>query len=231
LTEFTDSELGTITVQRLSRARRVSIRVLPNGRLRVVAPPLVPLFMIKRLVAESRHSLQKLHTKEKSDAMYTDGQLIGKSHWLTFQSSEGRTVSHRIYGQQLMITVPRTKDVSSPDVQEVIRDGVIAALRKQAKSYLPKRLAYLATQHGFRYTSVRFSHASSRWGSCSSNGTISLNIALMKLPFELIDYVLLHELSHTRHLNHSPEFWQLVEVSDPFYQQHRRTIKTYTPTI
>ncbi|MGB2787514.1 MAG: SprT family zinc-dependent metalloprotease [Candidatus Saccharimonadaceae bacterium] len=231
MTEFTDSELGDITVQRLSRAKKVSIRVSPNGKLRAVAPPYVPVFMIKRLIVSSRSELQKMIARSHPETIYNDGDLIGKSHWLKIQRTESHQLSHRLSGQHLLVTIPAHMPIESPAANRAIKDGVIVALRKQAKSYLPKRISYMAESFGYTYEKVRFSHASSRWGSCSTHGTISLNIALMKLPFELIDYVLIHELCHTKQMNHSASFWQLVEMADANYKEHRRLLKKQTPTI
>jgi predicted metal-dependent hydrolase len=107
----------------------------------------------------------------------------------------------------------------------------VEALRAKAKRILPARLKELAERGGFSYEKVRFSHSSSRWGSCSSNGTVSLNIALMKLPAVLIDYVLIHELAHTRQMNHSAAFWQEVEKYDKNYKRHRKLLKMYSPNV
>lgn len=163
---------------------------------------------------------------------FKDGMQIGKSHTLIVRATTASTrPTATRHKQQIIVSLPTHKRLDDTDVNRVVRDTVIEALRLEARSYLPKRLGYLAEQHGFHYEKVRFSHASGRWGSCSSNGTISLNIALMKLPFELIDYVLAHELSHTVEMNHSTAFWKIVEKADPYYKTHRHELKKQTPSI
>lgn len=162
--------------------------------------------------------------------VYQDDQQIGKSHSLVIQSGQGQP-SITTQGTKILVNLPAGSDIRDASTQSSIRSHILKALRKEAKSYLPRRLSYLAEQHGFSYNTTKLTHASSRWGSCSSSGTISMNISLMRLPFELIDYVLIHELCHTRHMNHSDEFWGLVARFDPEFEQHRRELKKHTPSI
>lgn len=224
-----DEEFGAITVRKSARASQVRLRVAPDGTLRASLPLYAPLFLLKRLIASSREELRELLKQSLPQHDLQDGQLIGKSHTLIIRESpQLRVVREK---QRIYVDLPTGKTLQDSDVIRAVREVIIAALRLEAKSYLPKRLSYLARQHGFTYVKVRFSHASSRWGSCSSEGTISLNIALMKLPFELIDYVILHELAHTRHMNHSEAFWKLVSEGDPHYKMHRRALKAETPSI
>lgn len=224
---ISDSEFGDIVVRRNSRSRAMRASVAPNGTLRISLPPYVPLIMAKRMIHSSRDSLRKLLSAQKQ-TIFADGMQIGKSHTLYFR--EGSTVKAHKVGQQLVVTLGGHASTDTA-VQNTTRVEVLKILKKEAKHYLPRRLEYIAREHDFHYETVRFSHASTRWGSCSSNGTISLNIALMMLPFELIDYVLIHELAHTRQMNHSKEFWQIVEHIDPQYLLHRRAIKKHTPNI
>lgn len=227
---ITDEEFGTIVVRRSTRATQVRLRVAPDGKLRASMPLYAPLFLLKRLVKSSRPQLRKMLEQAQPVVEYTEGQQIGKSHTLLVRHGASKVEVNRTK-QQIVVSLPAHKNLTDTDVVRKVRDASIAALRLEAKSYLPKRLDYLAHQLGYKYTKVRFSHASSRWGSCSSNGTISLNIALMKLPFELIDYVIIHELAHTVELNHSTDFWRHVEKGDPHYKLHRRALKQEAPSI
>lgn len=224
-----DSELGKITIRKSARSKHIRMRVAPDGTIRVSAPFYSPLFLIKRTIAASRDELHQLLHRHRPTLDYQDGDQIGKSHSLVVR--DGTAISVKRQGLRIIVTKPAALPLDAPEIQPLLRKEIITALRREAKGYLPKRLKYLADQHGFRYERVRFSHASGRWGSCSSTGTISLNIALMKLPFALIDYVLVHELSHTIEMNHSDQFWDLVGKYDPEYPAHRAALKKEVPTI
>lgn len=226
-----DKEFGKITIRRNPRATQVRIRVAPDGTLRASIPIYAPVLLVKNLIKNSRQEIQKIMFQAKPVYQYVNGMQIGKSHTLIIQNIDNQTPTVTNHGQQIIIKLPLNMSPTNPVISRQIRDSIIAALRLEAKSYLPKRISYLAQKYGYKYSQIRFSHASGRWGSCSSNGTISLNIALMKLPFEQIDYVLMHELSHTVEMNHSKDFWLLVEKADPNYRQHRRALKLQSPTI
>lgn len=227
---FNDKEFGTITIRRSVKAQSVRMRVAPDGTLRISAPLYTPMIYIRRLVSTSRAQLRPLLTQHHATTeVWQDGMQIGKSHTLVVRP--GTRLSVERHAQHIVVVLPSAASLNDNEASAAVRKVVIAALRIEAKSYLPKRLAYLAEQHGYTFSKVRFSHASGRWGSCSSNGTISLNIALMKLPFELIDYVLIHELAHTKQMNHSSTFWDLVALGDPDFNNHRKILKTQTPSI
>ena len=226
-----DEEFGKITIRRSARASQVRLRVAPDGTLRASLPLYAPSFLVKRLIKSSRQELRDMLSQTQPHAEYTDGMQVGKSHTLIVRNISAGSLQVNRRGQQIIISLPEGKTLGDSSVVREVRDAIIAALRLEAKSYLPKRLSFLAAKGGFSYKKVRFSHASGRWGSCTSEGTISLNIALMKLPFELIDYVIIHELAHTRHMNHSPEFWAQVGEWDPQYKDHRRALKQEAPTI
>lgn len=120
--------------------------------------------------------------------------------------------------------------LKNPDEQRS-RDYQKKQLMKKAKEYLPYRLEYYAKLYGYSYEKCRLTHANTRWGSCSSNRTISLNIGLMKVPEVLRDYVILHELAHLNHMDHSKAFWAEVGSHDKNYKVHEKKLKSFSPAI
>ena len=217
-----DPEFGEIVIMRRA-TRYTRIKLGTDGRFVVTSGRLVPLAFIRSFIERSREDLRKIAKDSSIAQPYRDGQLIGKTHQLAIVPTQMiKQPEIRTMRGKLLVKLPPEFSLDNQELQQQIRD---------AKKYLPPLLEELAGTHGFAYQRVRFSHAGSRWGSCSSNGTISLNIALMKLPDELIRYVLIHELCHTRHMNHSAAFWREVERYDPRYRLHRQQLKRQTPIV
>jgi predicted metal-dependent hydrolase len=188
------------------------------------------LAFAKRLLNQSRADIrQTLAAMPILRPSYSDGDLIGKSHQLKIESRDGDAYGHKLFNNQLLVWKPSQADPQ--ELEHAIRQGATKALRAQAKAHLPRRLAMLAVEHQLQYQKLRFSSAGTRWGSCTSRGTISLTIWLMQLPFELIDYVLIHELCHLKEMNHSPQFWKLVASCCPDYAKCRSELKQFTPTL
>lgn len=230
---ITDTEFGAIRVKRVHGAKNVRLRIATDGMLIATLPKRAPLLLVKQLVNSSRLELRSLFTKHVSSSkkLYENNQKVGASHTLTFITDTMNAPKTKLVGQSIIVTIPEILDWDGEPVQTVVREGVTKALRKEANAYLPRRLSHLAETYGFSYVNVRYTNAKSRWGSCSSTGTLSLNIALMQLPMELIDYILLHELCHTREMNHSEQFWGMVEEVCPDYRSFKRQLKHYTPYL
>jgi predicted metal-dependent hydrolase len=222
-----DPEFGTITLRRSKLARHVRLKLDTRGGISISLPLRTPLLIARQLLNESRHHLRRmLGDIQANQRTYTNGDQIGKSHILRFEAG-GEQYSHDIIDNLLIVSHPIKPNTEK--LQAALQKAILAALRLQAKAYLSRRLQQFAELYDFPYSKLRFSSASTRWGSCSNQKTISLNIWLMELPFELIDYVLIHELCHTKEMNHSPRFWRLVESFCPEYKIHRKQLKQFRP--
>jgi len=228
--ELADPEFGTVKIKRSRLATRLKLKVDQTGNLQISLPPRVPLFLAKRFLDESRDFVRKsMASANEHKAVLKHGDLIGKTHKLII--GRGVKFDSRVMQTNLVVQIPREVEIESTEVQSFIKQEALKALRVQAKAYLSRRLQSLATDYAFNFSKIRFANAGTRWGSCSSNGTISLNIWLMQLPLELIDYVLIHELCHTRELNHSQDFWAEVQAILPNYKQLRTALKQQQPYL
>ncbi len=144
----------------------------------------------------------------------TDEQIISfvesKSEWL---EKHKRVMRERLESEAQERTEP-------PFTEEQIRE-----LAQRALSVIPSRAASLAEQIGVTYTRITIRNQLTRWGSCSSHGNLNFNCLLMLCPTEVLDYVIIHELCHRKHMNHSPEFWQEVERHCPNYKQYKEYLR------
>ncbi len=110
------------------------------------------------------------------------------------------------------------------DPEELTR-AQIDELADRALEYIPKRVIFFSMQMKVYFGNVTIRNQKTRWGSCSSKGNLNFNCQLMRMPPEVIDYVVVHELCHLKEMNHSKAFWEEVEKVMPDYQKHRDYLK------
>ena len=221
-----DEQLGSIRLIH-NRGHYLRLNIRTNGEIVVSVPMGVSQRRIERFVAESRQSVLCSLEKLDNRRQFKDGDMVGREHQLVLR--QGVRAGVRVNASQIIVTIP--PNYNQLQINQLIHGAVARALKKEAEHYLPRRLYSLALKFGYHYQRVRLTFAKSRWGSCSSSGTISLNVGLMLLPNELIDYVLLHELAHTKHMNHSAEFWAALDKTLPGAKQLAKRLRDYSPYI
>lgn len=152
---------------------------------------------------------------------FTESSLfpfLGELKYLQFCKTEASRVTFKIEDGFLLCLSPANGLFSDLD------SSLKKFYRTEAEVYLKNRLVYLSTQTGLSPTKLSFRSTRARWGSCSSQGHISLNWKLICHTPQLIDYVIVHELCHLKHLNHSAEFWNLVESHFPAHREARKML-------
>ena len=203
--------LGTVTLCRRLRMRRIVLSVLRDGSLRVSYP--FGVSSARALdFAESRAEwigkARERQLSRTSGISYTDGMRT-RAHTLRIVPANGKRISVRITDTEAIVSHPAASPAE--EIKKAAQRAYTEALRAEATAFLPQRLSLLARQHGFEYGKVRIKALRSKWGSCTANGDINLSLYLMTLPDNLVDFVLLHELCHTVHHNHSARFHDLLD--------------------
>ncbi|HVX57231.1 MAG TPA: SprT family zinc-dependent metalloprotease, partial [Candidatus Saccharimonadales bacterium] len=213
--------------RRGNRSLRLSVNA--EGTVRVSIPAWAP-YSAGLNFARSRRSW--ILAQRTPDRGLADGQPIGKAHHLQFMPKAGLAKpSGRVRAGAVVVSHPPELPAGDPAVQAAARKAAVRALRAQAEQLLPQRLAALAKMHDFSYGAISVKQLKSRWGSCDQHGNISLNLFLMQLPWECIDYVLLHELTHTRIMRHGPDFWKAMEALQPDVKVLRKRLRGYQPVL
>ena len=223
----------SITLFKSNRAKSLNITIKPFTGVRVSVPKSVSFKKAKSIVEQRMDWIKKhLPRMQKAEDLFTvfdwDTKFKTREHELTLVQSEKETLRTTVRNCTIKVDIPKQMDISENQVQEEIRKGIERAWRREAKAWLPGRVEELAQKHGFKYKQVAIKNAKTRWGSCSSDNNINLSLHLMRLPDHLIDYVILHELVHTKIKNHSPHFWQLLDQVTGNARKLDREVKEYS---
>ena len=218
------SPLWSVRVSR--RARRLSVRVYPGGRVEVVVPPGASAATVQRFVGTHREWIEQRVSDLSTVAGIAIETLpqrvelaaLGRSYAVQYRSTASRVTRASIVGEGCL------------EISGATHDGkaVGAALRNWlfdlAEHELLRELRRMAQIGEFAFQRLQIRRQRTRWGSCSASGTISLNVCVLFQPVDVMRYLLIHELSHTRHMNHSRRFWALVESLEPDYQRLDREL-------
>lgn len=222
--------IGTVMLYKRKGNRSLRLSVTSGGEVRVSMPYWLP-YKAGEQFALSKAGWIAGHRAE-APASLQHGQRIGKAHHLHFNASAQATrVSTRLKLSQVEVTHPVHMPYEDKAVQQAARTAALRALRKEAEQLLPYRLKQIAERDGFTYRSVSIKQLKSRWGSCTSNKDITLNLYLMQLPWHLIDYVIMHELTHTKIMQHGAPFWQELERHTPHAKRLRKEIGGHHPIL
>jgi len=181
--------IGEVKYIRNPRARNLTIRINQQGEVRVTVPRIVSwrraeaFFLSKQ--AWVRKKLDHRNSKGCMDSLPSEGEMLrirGREHVIKLQGGDSGS-----------------------------EDAIWRILRKEALDYLPGRVAELSEIHGYKITGLKIRRMKTRWGSCTARKSINLNSWLMMIPEALADYVILHELAHTRFPDHGKKFWEELD--------------------
>ncbi len=208
--------------------RSIRLSMKGDGTLRVSVPYGIPEMLAKRFVLQKRDWILE-HIKPVN--ILTSGQHIGKNHrLLVIQGSSTRSHT-KVTDTEIRVTLPEGVRASSTEAQKTLRKACEKALLSEAERLIPQRVAMISEKSGIGCASVTIKKLKSRWGACDNRNNLSFNSYLIQLEWELIDYVICHELAHTLHHHHQPSFWELVEKLYPTYKNARKILKTKQTSV
>lgn len=197
-----------------SRARRLSIRVYPDARVEVVVPPRARPREVEAFIAahrewiDTRREIALRNRPEPQPFPPAIIELPMSGEALRLHVAGGAGPARLIESAPGIL---RASGASASGLRVSLRAWLMVA----ARTRLAPRVATLAEAMGVEYSQVSIRRQRSRWGSCSARGTISLNCCLLFQRPEVVDYLIVHELTHVKHMNHSARFWQAVERHCP----------------
>jgi predicted metal-dependent hydrolase len=223
------------TVKIHPRARHVRLRLDPREGLVVTVPKRFDQRLVPALVAERRDWIESVQARLDRARSGLDAALVsarparvelpavGECWAVSYASNERSTLGFRVDGCTLRFMLP---GAASAELDARIAARLRAWLMDRARQALAPMVGQLAARHGFSHGPITIRNQRARWGSCSARGHLSLNARLLFASPQACRYVLLHELVHTEHLDHSAAFWLRVAEVDPEFETHQAELRS-----
>lgn len=225
---LSQTEFELTIIRSKKRRRSVALRVKSPTQLIVNAPHKTSLKFIEDFIYErSRWILARLFELQTTEGkpighQYIDGEMfyvLGQQYPLRIIEHNVRKTKCELTDHYLTIYIK-----SKLDKQNIIKH-VTQWYRKQALETVTERMEFWCKQLNVRFNKLFITNTKSRWGSCNSKNDIRINWRVMMTPMSLVDYVIVHELCHVVHKNHSARFWNLVSSVMPDHKQRRKELR------
>jgi predicted metal-dependent hydrolase len=206
------NSIGIVTLSQNVRSKSIRVSVKPNNSILVSFPLYVSYREAIRFTEQHAQWITSQQEKlETSLIKYSEDSILKtRFYQITLHRYNGRFAVMRKNGE-MWIMIPEEYKMESVEVQDYIRKAITGIYRWEANMTLPARVKELAFRNNFQFNKITIRNNKGNWGSCSGKNNISLNLHLMKMPDHLIDFIILHELVHTKVKNHSPAFWQMLD--------------------
>lgn len=206
------------------RAKNISMRLDANGNLLITTPRFTPKLLIKHFISNNQEWIKQQQSKYSNKQQKNNQQIdiFGQSYQKVIINDPKQILG--VFAKNGQLLINSVKPLTNKSIEQKIDNF----LKTTARKYLVVRIKQLAEKMQLSFTKITLREQTTRWGSCSNKGNLSFNWRLVHFSPEIIDYVIIHELSHLKHLNHSRQFWQLVAQYDPAYSLHRGVLKRQT---
>ena len=211
-----------LTLRPNPRARRVLVKLMPGKGIEVVVPRRFDPALVPGILEEKRAWIERTRDRMQAAGLDLSGELPDLPNVIDYRAW-GRLVQVDYLdrpGRVRVVENAARLQVAGPvEDREAILEALRAHTVRKAREVLLPWLKRVGERTGLSHAALRVRRQRTRWGSCSARGTISLNAKLLFLPPELVEHLILHELCHTRHLNHSKAYWACVAGFQPDYRR------------
>lgn len=205
----------------------LKIKIGPQGSVVVIAPYFLPKFLVDQFVKKNKEWVITQLTKQKEHKPLNTTQSVhvfGKTYKKKIEFDFNKKIGMHIQGEYLILnptTQPNIQnDTDKSEWEQKFQEKLELFLKNTASHYIIARTHTIAKKMQVTFNKITLKKQKTRWGSCSSNKNLNFNWQLVHFETAIIDYVIVHELAHLVHMNHSKKFWELVQQYDPEYKKH-----------